>query len=296
MTPLEYMQKELTIMAGEFEQHLTDCALEIATEYDKEGHSGHTIGWFSNRFKQICLGAFKNGVVWLPTTWAEYAAEQDIRLGAGELEEQARKEFDNRIAVLDKFSIRRKVDVETVLKLVTLYTKMKPLRQIDLADDSKYEDKHNHGYLYHVDDPHYYKRDGQLHRSDLGVMSDNGGSAWFTNRKSNPAITPDFDQTTRTYYILVDENQEVAKPIRTAKPGSIVRNMFGDAFKIEGIAPHADTTQPYFTLHQIVNGEPDLAASILVSSAALISTMVEIKELGFTVPLYQQYPADLEKA
>ena len=59
MTPLEFMKKELAIMAGEYDKHLADCALAIAEEYDREGHSNHSIGWFSTQFRTHTLIALK---------------------------------------------------------------------------------------------------------------------------------------------------------------------------------------------------------------------------------------------
>ena len=119
MTPLEFMKKELALMAGEYDKHLADCALAIAEEYDREGHSGHSIGWFSTQFRVHTLTAPKTKALG-ESSWDDHFKANGVRLGAGKLTELATEQFYRRIAVLDKIEIRTLEDLETILKLVTL--------------------------------------------------------------------------------------------------------------------------------------------------------------------------------
>jgi gas vesicle protein len=105
MTPLEFMKKELALMAGEYDKHLADCALAIAEEYDREGHSGHSIGWFSTQFRTHTLIALKTKALG-ESTWLDHFKAKEVQLGAGDLTELATGQFYRRVAVLDKFEIR----------------------------------------------------------------------------------------------------------------------------------------------------------------------------------------------
>lgn len=295
MTPLEYMKKELAIMAGEYDKHLVDCALAIAEEYDREGHSGHSIGWFSAQFRTHTLIALKTKALG-ESTWLDHFKAKEVQLGAGDLTELATDQFYSRVAVLDKFEIRTLEDLETVLKLVTLYTKMEPVRRIDLKNKDNFIEQGGWDILYHVDDSRFYYDDaGQLWVSDLAAFSDNGGDGWFTSKGTSGMIDTDFDPQFRRYYILVDADRKPFIGTRTTTPGSVVRNVHGDIFTIDGIVSHPDTTQPYFKLLPMLRGEVDLTVDpLIVSSNSLIKGTIHVKELDMTLPIYHQWPADLE--
>lgn len=295
MSPLDYMKKELAIMAGEYEQHLMDCAVAIAEEYEREGHSNHSIGWFSTQFRVHTLIALKNQTLG-DSSWHDHFKANEVSLGGGELTELATDQFYRRIDVLDKFEIRTLEDLQAVHKLTTLYTKMSPVRRIDLTNKDNFVKKGNWDILYHVDDfRFYYDADGQMWVSDLAAFSDNGGGAWFTSKGTSGKIDSDFDPQFRRFYILVDDNRQPFIGPRTTIPGSLVRNVHGDVFKIEGIIPHPDTTQPYFKLLPMIRGEVDLTEDpLIVSANSLIKGMLHIAELDMSIPMYHQWPADLE--
>ena len=64
---------------------------------------------------------------------------------------------------------------------------------------------------------------------------------------------------------------------------------------IDGIVSHPDTTQPYFKLLPMLRGEVDLTVDpLIVSSNSLIKEMIHVKELDMTLPMYHQWPSDLE--
>lgn len=298
-TPLEFMKRELeTIDSTVYSENVVGAALKIAEQFDKEGHSGFSIGFFYNAMRRYMRQAYKLRLT-ETLTWLEANLRLELVFGADELETTARKDHLIRVGIFDEMNIHDPKEVDQVFQLVKLYARMESIRPIDLKDDSLFESNSYSGNRHHRDDGSIFlNEEGELRCSDYVVFSPDGGHVWFTGRDSHVTLTRDHPTPVRRIYALRDgdEGPLTLLPLkRTCRPGSVVRNPHGEQFTIEGYYAHPDTTQPYFTLTK--TNELNLCETepLIVSNDTLISLEIEFPEAGLTLPAYAIWPIDVEK-